>query len=250
MNEFLERRWKLEGCLRVWGALSLLMEQKWPIEVAWHQKQTRASIYEMLGWQQSTWDLGIVGADVWDTYRFSYLICIAGLTFNFICIHYSQWELEWFLKQHKIHLNYNGKNCVQCDALITVRLTLGYGKCQFSLATWRLSPGFSPQICAGSRGAAHGHSLPEESPQCFKSALPPPHTPWGTITVSLVFSSPSAIPSLVLSSSPKTFPRQMASGRLCYFFFFFNRPSLGGNVLAFPLTKTGNREAMMSWYRS
>lgn len=81
---------------------------------------------EMWGW----W-----GADVQDTYRFSYLICIPGLTFNFICIHYSQWELEWFLKQHKVHLNYNGKNHVRCDALITVKLTLGYGKCQFSLAT-------------------------------------------------------------------------------------------------------------------
>lgn len=64
----------------------------------------------------------------------SYLICIPGLTFNFICIHYSQWGLEWFLKWHKIHLNCNGKTCVQCDALITVKLTLGCGECQFPLA--------------------------------------------------------------------------------------------------------------------
>lgn len=120
---------------------------------------------------------------------------------------------------------------MQCDALITVKLTLGYGKCQFSLATWRLSPGFSPQICAVSRGAAHGTACLRSPHSASNLPSSPPHTPWGAIAVSLVFSSLSEIPFLVLSSSPKTFPRQMASSRSCcccfFFFFFFLRSSLG-----------------------
>lgn len=45
--------------------------------------------------------------------------------------------------------------------------------------------------------------------------LPPPHTPWGTITFLLVFSSSSEMIFLTLSSSWKTVPWWMASGMLC-----------------------------------
>lgn len=61
--------------------------------------QTRATIYEDVGPAVKHLRLGECGGRrLGVLIGFLYLICIPGLTFNFICIHYSQWELEWFLK--------------------------------------------------------------------------------------------------------------------------------------------------------
>ena len=114
---------------------------------------------------------------------------------------------------------------MQCDALITVKLTLGYGKCQFPLATWRLRPDFSPQTRAVSGLQLMGTALPEESHSASNLPLPPPLIPWGTITFFITIPSSTEITSRVLSSSPK-YISQANSFRsvVLLFFSFFDPP--------------------------
>lgn len=65
-------------------------------------------------------------------------------------------------------------------------------------------------------------ALPKESHSASNLLSLPFHTPWGTVTFLWLFSS-----SWLLSSSPKTFSGQTASG-WSHCFFVFHRTSLGG----------------------
>ena len=123
---------------------------------------------------------------------------------------------------------------MRCDALITVKLTLGYGKCQFPLATWRLSPDFPPQICAVSRGAAPGHSPAWGAPTGLQTCLPAsPHT-LGQHHFFFFF---SIFSSSEIASQQKPKDILQASGPHVAVIFFL-RPSLGGRFWIFHLAGT------------
>lgn len=127
---------------------------------------------------------------------------------------------------------------MQRDALITVKLTLGYGKCQFSLATWRLRPGFSPQIPAVSGGAAPGHraawGAPAELQTCLRCL---PTCPGAPLPFYYSFPPPLQSPPRLSAVAQRHFPGKWLQVRQVAF-FFFHRPSLGGTFPGFPPTET------------